>query len=173
MDGIHNGLLNSISVVCNTDFFEESIQKLEIVKKDIRLCLHLNLVEGKPVSSETAVNKIIGENAEFKYSFLTLWLKYVVSSNTEKLRLKEQVKLEIENQIKKYKSVFDADYPIRIDSHMHFHMIPFVFDCILELSEKYKIQYIRIPYELKYVSYSTLSNWFSMNLVKNILDNVS
>jgi len=54
---------------------------------------------------------------------------------------------------------------------MHLHMIPFIFDIIIELSEHYRINFIRIPYELKYFNIRKLYNILSANFIKNCLLN--
>ncbi len=148
LDCINNGTVNSVSVVCTTDHFEYGIEKYNNLSKKIRLCLHLNLVEGKPLTPKSEIDHIVGQSGEFKYSFLSLWLHYALSPKSKKEKLRFQIKTEIENQIDKYKSAIHNDIPLLLDSHMHFHMIPFVFECILEVSKKHKIDFIRNPYEL-------------------------
>ena len=39
----------------------------------------------------------------------------------------DQVKKEITAQIKRVISNINNDYKINLDSHLHFHMIPFIF----------------------------------------------
>ena len=99
---INNGLTNSISIVSNTNDFTKDIRKLDSLEKNIRKSLHLNLVEGSPLSDKSEVYMIVNENGEFKYSFIRLWLKYLLSTRKKKIKLRKQIKLEIKNQIKSY-----------------------------------------------------------------------
>ena len=45
----------------------------------------------------------------------------------------DQVK-EITAQIKRVISNINNDYKINLDSHLHFHMIPFIFKILCELN---------------------------------------
>jgi predicted glycoside hydrolase/deacetylase ChbG (UPF0249 family) len=170
LDTINNGITNSISIVTNTDSFAGSIEKLKKLNH-VRLSLHINLVDGTPISAKSEVNDIVNKDGEFKFSFLSLWLKYITSSRKKKERLKTQIKTEIVLQIKRYQEHLSAENPLRIDSHMHFHMIPFIFDIILEISVDYPINFIRIPYELRYYHASINKNYLSANIIKNLLLN--
>lgn len=170
LDSIQHGAINSISILTTTDSFERNMKKLVNVDH-VRLSLHLNLVEGFPAAPKALIPDITNEDGEFKFSFLPLWIKYFLSSKKDKEKLKEQIKMEVEHQIKKYISHLDKGVPLRVDSHMHFHMIPFIFDVLVELSMKYKIKFIRLPYELRYYSKDTFKNYFSSNIIKNVLLN--
>ncbi|MBL0684172.1 carbohydrate deacetylase [Aquimarina mytili] len=172
LDCIHNGVINSTSIVCNTEFFSYGIDKYKSISEKVRICLHLNLVEGTPLTPKQDADLIIDETGEFKYSFLMLWLTYSLSSGDRKAKFREQIKREIEYQVIKYQNAIGNQTPLRVDSHMHFHMIPFVFECLLEVSEKHNITFIRNPYELKYsYGYARMKNHISLNFIKNILLN--
>ena len=168
---INNGLTNSISIVCNTNDFTKDIRKLDSLEKNIRKSLHLNLVEGSPLSDKSEVYMIVNENGEFKYSFIRLWLKYVLSTRNKKIKLRKQIKLEIKNQIKRYLKYSRDSKNLNIDSHMHFHMIPFIFNEIITLSKIYKIEFIRIPYEINYYNYKIYTRLFNINIIKHLLLN--
>lgn len=171
LDCITNGNVNSISIVCNTEGFEHGVAGLKKVSKQIRLCLHLNLIEGKPVAPKSEVGLIVNKAGEFKYSFLILWLSYAFSSKHKRKELQRQIKTEMEYQIEKYIHSVDDPFPLNIDSHRHFHVIPFLSDQLIELSYKYKINFIRTPYESRYFSIHVLRNYLSLNIIKNILLN--
>ncbi|MEW7277955.1 ChbG/HpnK family deacetylase [Aquimarina sp. 2201CG1-2-11] len=169
---IEKEIVTSVSIVCTTDHFEYGIRKYLQTSNDVRLCLHLNLVEGKPLTPKSSIHLLVNESGEFKSSFLSLWLRYMMSSKYKKAKYKEQVTIEIENQIIKYQNSLTNNDSLNIDSHMHFHMIPFVFDSILEVSKKYKIDFVRNPYELRYkYGFVRIKNYLALNFVKNILLN--
>lgn len=169
---IEHGCLNSLSMICTTNGFEYGVNRYrKITGKTIRVHLHLNLVEGKPISRKEEVSLIVDENGEFKYSFLTLWLKYWFSNSKHKAEIKRQFRMEILAQMNKFKSAYGQNQPIGVDSHMHLHMVPFIFDTILEIADQAKIQYIRNPYEQFYFSLKDLKNYFSANIIKHFLLN--
>jgi chitin disaccharide deacetylase len=168
---IQQGAVNSISIVCNTGGLPYAGRQLKKLPEDVRVCLHLNFVEGSPVSARSEVGLLIDESGEFKHSFLFLWLKYMLSSKSKKELLRQQVRTEIVSQINKYKETVGAGYPLRMDSHMHFHMIPFVNRIIFDMAEEIKLEFIRNPHELRYFYPRKLSDYFSSNLVKHLLLN--
>ena len=84
IESINNGIVNSVSIICNTKDFNDSISKLKKSNCDVRVSLHLNLVEGTPLALESKVNKLVNKVGEFRYSFISLWLKYILSSKNKK-----------------------------------------------------------------------------------------
>ena len=168
---INYGIVNSISIICNTKYFVDSMKIIKKSTNGVRTSLHINLVEGSPLTDSSKVNMIINKDKEFRYSFITIWLKYILSTRNTRTKLREQIKTEIKNQIKRYCDYYAGSKPLRLDSHMHLHMIPFIFDIFIELSEDYNIKFIRIPYELKYFNSRKLINFISPNVIKNCLLN--
>lgn len=171
LDCVNHGQINSVSIVCNTENFEYSIGNYKNLEKNIRLCLHLNLGEGSAVSKISDVDLLVDSKGEFKFLFVSLWLKYLFSTSNTKSKLRNQIKHEIENQIKLLKNAIGENVTLNIDSHMHVHLIPFILDIILDLSKQHKIEFIRTPYERKYFSLKTFKNYFSANILKNVLLN--
>ncbi len=171
IESINNGIVNSVSIICNTKDFIDSIEKIKQSTSGVRVSLHLNLVEGTPLTPESKVNMLVNKVGEFRYSFISLWLKYILSSKKKKNEIRDQIRIEIEHQIEKYSEYCMGSSPLRLDSHMHLHMIPFIFDIIIELSEHYRINFIRIPYELKYFNIRKFYNLLSANFIKNCLLN--
>ncbi len=165
---ITHGAVNSLSLVVNTDGFGYAVDKLSRWPH-IRVCLHLNLIEGKPLA--TGVEAITDSNGEFRYSFFSLMLlSQFAPAKTRKL-IRTHYKTEIMAQIRRFRHAFGTTRPLLIDSHMHFHMIPLLFDILLELSAIEDIRFIRKPYELRYLNRSNLRNYLSANIVKNLLLN--
>jgi len=171
IESINNGIVNSVSIICNTKDFIDSIEKIKQSTSGVRVSLHLNLVEGTPLTLESKVNMLVNKVGEFRYSFISLWFKYILSSKKKKNEIRDQIRIEIKHQIEKYSEYCMDSSPLRLDSHMHLHMIPFIFDIIIELSEHYRINFIRIPYELKYFNIRKLYNILSANFIKNCLLN--
>lgn len=62
---------------------------------------------------------------------------------------------------------------LQIDSHQHLHMIPFIFEIIVNLKKKLPITYIRIPKEKFFLSLerNSISNYCGSNIIKHILLN--
>lgn len=169
LDCFNDGLLNSTSIITTGPGFEYGIEKFKETGGRLRLALHLNLIEGKPAADPADIDLLIDSFGEFKYMFLSLWLKYLKADRKLKQILKSQVKKELAAQIDKYLSY--VNIPLEIDSHMHMHMIPFISEILLELVAEKNTSYIRIPAEPLYFDSQSLKNYFSANLIKNLLLN--
>lgn len=166
--------LRSFSIMCNTKWFEES---MELLYKEIPhlsylplMSIHLDLPEGKSESS----------------LFPMSWGKLFIASYTPKRKaVKEELKKELKRQIEKTQNVIDKciciakenqiecrQKGIRLDSHVHTHLIPVVWDALTEViaEEDYQIEYIRNPKEpigpfLK--NFSLIPSYGIINLIKN------
>mgnify|MGYP001573748938 CR=1 FL=1 len=172
LDSFDNGILSSTSVFANGYAFDYAINEYK-KRSHFRLSIHINLVEGKPLLPADKVYMLINREGEFCHSFPFLWLKYISGNQKIKQTLKHQVKLEISAQINKVKECFDRDFKINIDSHLHYHLIPFVFETLLELNEGFKFSYIRLPREQFFFpdAGKYLKNYFGVNLIKYFLLN--
>jgi len=168
---IHNclngGCLNKVSIFPNFDnWCMEDFSDAPQVK----LSVHINLVEGKCLSNPLDIPLISEKDGTFKHTFTGL-LKL---SLTRKKAFEAQVYKEIVCQIKKHKSLVGEDADIFVDTHQHTHMIPSVFKMLLKAieDEKVKVKYIRIPAEPLMPFIKTPSLYFTyspVNLVKQWL----
>ena len=155
------GVLNKISVLPNgkaSDFKER------LSYKDVMLSLHINLVEGRPLSEPNDASLLISDKGYFKYSFIGL---FFLSISNKRKEFEKQVYTEMQSQIKFWKKASDENTSISIDSHQHTHMIPLIFKTLMRVieDEGLNVQSIRIPAEpiLPYVF--TPSLYFEYNLI--------
>ena len=114
------------------------------------LTIHLNLVEGKALSPLHKVSSLTDPDGVFRPSFGKLLLVSCVP--VLRGRFLHQIRTEFRHQIRRCKPYFDDPafcQQIRLDSHVHFHMIPVVFDAMIQAAklEDLHPSYIRIPKE--------------------------
>ena len=69
---LKNSVLNKVSILPNG---EVSDFKKNLSHENSTLSLHINLVEGKPLSNPDDINLLISNDGCFKYSFIGLFLK--------------------------------------------------------------------------------------------------
>lgn len=138
------GVLNSISIFPNSPMLKECLQKLEEIdtERTIRRVIHLNFVEGRPVADSGQVSLLVDKTGYFDKSFVQI-LKY---SYLKYDKLKQQLKLEIRAQLQRVITEHDC-HITAVDSHQHYHMIPAVFDALMEVltEDNIRIDQIRIP----------------------------
>ena len=161
------GALNRISIFPNTEI--ENIT--DRIPKNISLGVHINLVEGKPLTNPQDVNLLVNDSGYFKYSFTDLFL---LSVSPKRKEFERQIYSEIKNQIERWRNNIATGAAVEIDSHQHTHMIPLIFKVLMRVikDEKINVDYIRIPSEPILPYLFTPSLYFTykpVNLIKQWL----
>ena len=164
---IDEGVLNKVSVFPNFDSVD--LGKIS-TNKDVRISLHLNLVEGKCMSYSGEIDLIADEGGTFKHTFEGLLMQNILHRN----KFEKQIYKEIRAQVLYWKSILPENTPFCIDSHQHTHMIPGVFSAMLKVlnDENINVGYIRIPAEpiLPYIKVPSLYfTYRPINLIKQWL----
>lgn len=179
IEGISDGALDSISVIANMSCFPECVRLYQEKKasfgKEPLISVHLNVLDGKAVCAKEKVPELVDGEGFFCLSWGKLfWINY--RGGRKKERIKRQLKTEFKAQIMLVKEAFGLS-ELRLDSHQHPHMIPFVFDVLMEICDESKIpvRFVRLakeplsPFLRQVFFYPTYS---PVNLVKNVLLNV-
>lgn len=170
LKAVEKKVVNAISILPNGYFTNQS---LELIKShNVEISVHLNLVEGIPLSRNVPL--LLNSLGEFKLGFLNLFLTPLLSSNENVLQFRTQIKNEFKLQIEKIRDGLSEKTPLSLDSHRHIHLIPFVFDIVLELAEEYKLTKIRIIDEPFYIYFSPLKNikaYLNGNIIKHFIIN--
>lgn len=184
------GKLDSISIVPNMRCFEACMAFLykEIPSLPFLplMSVHLDFVEGRSLSGKGAVPDLVRENSDLMgLGWGGLFMASYLPGKRK--RVKAQLKKEIKAQIEKAQSAIEKCMEIaarsgvscgqeglRIDSHQHAHMIPVVWEAVLEVvkEEGYQLEYIRNSKEVLGVFLTDVSlykTYRPVNFVKNRL----
>ena len=137
IDGCNNGIITAASIMANMPAFDDAVQKLQCVSK-IGLAVHLNIIEGKALIPNTS---LCDSEGNFNLSFGQIMLK---SFSPEFLK---DVENEFRAQIEK---VLKFAMPDNLDSHVHVHAIPAIFNLVCKLAKEYNIPCVRTQYEHLY-----------------------
>ena len=141
--------INSISIMMGFD--ESYFTKIKKIR-NLKIKLHLNLTESYE-----------GSSLKNNYSFLKLlFLRF----NLDFFSHKKKIEIEIEKQIILFKKKFKVD-KIRIDSHEHVHVIPWINKLLLNLRKKHKIIELRDPIENHY--FVSLIDFMNVQYLNNII----
>ncbi|MBQ3054914.1 MAG: ChbG/HpnK family deacetylase [Oscillospiraceae bacterium] len=164
LECVRKGALNKVSVFPNLGRVE--LQPLWEVP-NLRVSLHLNLVEGCCMAETEAVGLLADQNGAFRHTFGGLFLQSLLHPK----QLEEQLFREIRAQVRFWKQALPQGVPFCIDSHQHTHMIPAVWNALVRVlrEERIRPDYIRIPAEpiLPYLKAPTA--FHPINLVKQWL----
>lgn len=131
VDGYHLGLLKSASICANGEAFDAAIHEILPECPKLSIGIHLNIIEGFSLT----------EHEKFTNSFLQLMY---LANNPAFL---EKAEKEFRIQIEKVLSHKKADH---LDSHVHVHAIPKIFELVCKLAKEYEINQVRTQFEKPY-----------------------
>lgn len=164
------GILDSVSAVVNRDAFDYAIGEHRR-RKGIRLVLHLNWVEGRPLEPRESMGLLTDERGLFFHSFFSLWRLHALGDAARRERLEDEIRRETVAQIRRLRGAVGADLPLQVDSHRHLHLIPFVFRVLLDVARQESISCIRIIREPLVFDRSLLSAGLPFHIAKHTLLN--
>ena len=179
LECLKKGKLDSISIIPNTSSYQECMDMLlkewEYFPQKPLISVHLNFIDGYSLSDENL--SLLHDQDDL---FTTSWGKLFIASflpGKYRTTLRQQLKAEIRAQIDAVTKTLPDGCALRIDSHMHTHMIPIVADALIEVIDEYRypVSFIRIaqeplrPFFKKISLYKTYS---PINFVKNIILNI-
>ncbi len=167
LEGYEEGILKSASLTANGEAFDEAIESIIPKCPDLGVGIHLNIIEGKSLCSD--VDTLTDSNGEFCNSYIQLLLK---SYNPKEKEFLSQVEREFRRQIE---TVMSKTPVTHIDSHVHVHSIPPIFEIVCRLAKEYGIKQVRTQFEKPYIIpavHKHLTIKYPVNLIKVILLNI-
>lgn len=139
-----HGKLNGVSVMPNSEYLDACMAMLEPVREEISLTIHLNLIEGRSLTEPC--KGLTDPEGTLGASFGGLLLHSCLPGRK---KCKDWLKGEFRAQIQAVAKYLPENEPLRLDSHAHYHMVPVVFDALMEVirEDGLEVSYIRIPKE--------------------------
>lgn len=174
LDCYRNGGLNGVSVMPNSPHLGECMSDLYPYLEDVAVTVHLNLIEGNSLCDPAQIPLLTDSLGRLQCSFCRLLLQSCLPGR-EKIR--HQLKLELRQQILAVRKHLPEEIPIRLDGHAHYHMIPVVFDAMMDVlrEEQLEVSYIRIPREhlaLYLRCLNRIRDFSPINLIKVLILNL-
>jgi hopanoid biosynthesis associated protein HpnK len=138
IDCSRNGIVTRASLIANGPSFDHAVS-LAKQHKELRIGVHLTLIEEKPVSNPERIRSIVRtHDANFYANYKQLIIRYFLNRVNP-----HEIYIEFEAQIEK---ILNAGLSINhVDSHQHLHMLPGIFSIVVTLAKKYGIRKIRFP----------------------------
>lgn len=144
-DCYYNGALNGISIMPNSPYLKECMDAIEDIRHKLAVTVHLNFVEGKPITGDKA-RRLADKDGNFSIGFGKLLLIGFVP--VLRRVYYKAIRREVEAQLLACEPYMN-DGKFRIDGHVHYHMLPLIFDAVMDVVKKNNLQvsYIRFPRE--------------------------
>lgn len=171
-----SGKLNSMSILPNMGGYRECIDLLnsrwDTMAHKPLLSIHLNLIDGFSLSGCTNP-MLCNDRGIIDCSWGKLFIHSYLPGKARKL-LKEDIRSELRAQIDRVYKDLPAGMPLRLDSHVHTHMIPLVFDAMTDALKDLglldRVEFIRVADEplLPFLTTPGVTFTFPpVNLLKN------
>ena len=171
LDCCINGRLNAVSIMPNSPYLAECMELLWPYQGRLKTVVHLNFFEGHCLCPPEQVPHLADARGIFTCSFGKLLL---AGFSFRRKEYGQQLREEIRAQIHEVQQYLTPGTPLRIDGHAHWHMLPVVFDSLIQVlqEEKLAVEYIRFPDEklsLYLRNRGKLSSFKLINLVKAVV----
>src|SRR5574344_27626 len=138
LEGYMNGFLTSASLCANGEAFDSAVHDILPDCPNLGISAHLNIMEGKSLTDCPLLTDDDG-NFDCGYAYLMF--------NQNNRELLYQVETEFKAQIEKVKQYTEIDH---LDSHVHTHAIPKIFEIVCKLAKEFDIKYVRTQFEQLY-----------------------
>lgn len=157
LEGYNTGFLTSASLCANTEAYESAVHNILPDCPELGIAAHLNIMEGKSLTDCPFLTDKYGK-------FCTNYAILLMNRNNKDML--KQIETEFRAQIEKIQADTKIDH---LDSHVHTHAIPEIFEITCKLANEYGIKYIRTQSEQLYFiprlnKHLTLS--YPINLLK-------
>lgn len=138
LEGYNNGFLTSASICSNGKVFDAAVNEIIPECPNLGIGVHLNIVEGKTLQDFTQTSLLTNINGTFNNNYLTLI--YLSNNPMFLAQVEKEFRLQIEQVLKHTK----VDH---LDSHVHVHAIPKIFELTCRLAKEYGINHVRTQFE--------------------------
>ena len=161
-----HGWLRRTSVVVNGAGWTHAVSELRR-RPGLLAALHLNLFEGEPLSNPADVDLLVDRRGRFNRGFAALWMTGLHGPTA--VRLRRQLRLELGRQMERFLDGLPDRGALAVDGHVHYHVVPAVFDALMDLCAQYPIGSVRLPREPMYWLRRSAPRPPLVNVAKNIV----
>lgn len=173
--GFETGVLTSTCIMSNGENYEKAMTEiLPKFKADLSkgsIGFHFNIIEGKSLLDKSEGSYLCDKDGNYNKSYIYMLLQSLFNKKFIK-----ETEDEFRSQIEKLLADTEAKgYRLdHVNSHVHVHGIPAIFNLTCALTKEYGIDFVRTNYENFY--FSSLKKYIEMgvgaivlNFIKNIL----
>lgn len=157
LEGYNNGFLTSASLCANGEAFDSAVHDILPDCPNLGIAAHLNIMEGRAL---TDCPLLTDSDGKFNIGYGYLLIN----------RYRKELLAQIENEFRAQIETIIKYTPIdHLDSHVHTHAIPEIFEITCKLANDFGIKYVRTQFEeLYFIPHIAkhLSINYPINLIK-------
>ncbi len=133
------GVLTSASLMMGEAATADAIARARRLP-DLKVGLHLALIEANPISAREAIPGLIGQDGRFPSAMVRAGFRFFFLP---------QIRAQLAREIRAQFSLFAATgLPLdHVNTHKHIHLHPTVARLILDIGQEFGLKAMRIPYE--------------------------
>lgn len=155
-------IIHQTSIMVNMPYFKEAAQMARDGGYFDKVGLHINLVEGEPLTKGIRMTELCDSNGCFSDVIMRGKKRFWVDGFTKKC-----IYEEMEEQIKAY---LDAGFSLKnMDSHMHSHINFSIINMAIKLASKYDFNSIRLSRNIPSNQISLVKRVYKSIINKRIL----
>lgn len=139
-----SGYLQGVSVVATGAAFDSARAFLRQLPT-LECAVHLNLLEGRALSSRESIPHLVDRNGNFRHTFASLW-SFHQSESELRAELVRQIYREASAQIYRVRESCGLDH-VTVDSHRYAHLLPFFWPVLVQHALELGVTGIRIVNE--------------------------
>ncbi len=138
-EAIKAGAVTAVSILANGPAFSDAVQRLKSLEITVSCGIHVNLSEGRPLSSPLSI--LTGPDGCFRGKAFV----HELLRNEGQAGVHMDIRQEVHAQIRALQS---AGIKIsHLDGHQHVHIFPAALQVVAEVAEESGIPWIRLPEE--------------------------
>jgi hopanoid biosynthesis associated protein HpnK len=138
-DAHRNGILSAASLMVAAPAAADAVARAKTLP-NLRVGLHLTLVDGKPLLSPAEIPALVDEHGMFSADLARAGVRWFFLPAARR-----ELKKEIRAQFEAYRATGLALDHVNAHNHMHLH--PTVLSMILELADEFGVRAVRLPAE--------------------------
>ncbi len=134
-----NGILTSTSLMMVGEAVDDAITCLN-QRPGLGRGIHVALTDGEPITDSDAVETLVTDDGTFYsdgFTFYTNWFRGRIDPTHVRKEVNAQIALAMSR----------LDSVDHLNSHMHIHMIPKIYDIFDKYAKEYDIPYVRYSHE--------------------------